>query len=96
MRFALAVQVGQTCLFAVGPRQPAQEVVEAAAFHHHDDDVVDMRCDGAGSGEEAGVTAQPLSVAADAAPARVRRNSLRWMEMVSPPVPRGGCREPKV
>ena len=44
MSFALVVEIGQACLFAVGSRQPSQEMVEATVFHHHDDDVVDMRC----------------------------------------------------
>jgi hypothetical protein len=41
VRHSCLVQVGQPGLPAVGPRQPAQEMVEGPVLHHHDDNVVD-------------------------------------------------------
>src|SRR2546423_15381926 len=38
-----AVHVGQAGLLAVGVRQPAEKMVEAAVLHGHDDDVLDAR-----------------------------------------------------
>ena len=43
MRTPGAVAVDQPGLAAVGPGQPAEEVVEGAVLHHDDDDVVDSR-----------------------------------------------------
>ncbi len=98
MSFAMVVQIGQTCLFAVGPGQPSQEMVEATILHHHDDDVVDVRCRWRGQWQ--------CRRSSDFGAAAERGCGCRASDIqeeisaidrdVSSPVPRGGCRERKV
>src|SRR3954463_14407354 len=46
VRHAVAIQIGEARLHAIGAGQPPEEVIEGAVLHHHHDDVIDAGVDG--------------------------------------------------